>query len=123
MEILMKYLQCFAVGGAICLIAQILLNLTKLTPARILVIFLLSGVFLETIGVFQYIKEFGYAGATIPICGFGSVLARGAMNGAETLGLYGAFTRGVSVATAGLSAAIIIGFIISLIFQSRDKGM
>ena len=121
MDIFLRYLQVFAVGGLICMIGQVLLNLTKITPARILVIFLLSGVVLETIGVFQYVKEFGGAGATVPICGFGSILAKGAMEGAKADGLYGALTGGITAATAGLSAAIIIGFIIALLFNSRNK--
>ncbi len=121
MEIFLRYLQVFAVGGLICMIGQVLLNLTKMTPARILVTFLLAGVVLETVGLFQYIKEFGGAGATIPICGFGSTLAKGAMEGARMDGLLGAFTGGVTAAAAGLAAAIIIGFIIALIFNSRNK--
>lgn len=121
MDILLRYLQVFAVGGVICMIGQVLLNLTKMTPARILVTFLLLGVFLETIGVFKYIKEFGGAGATVPICGFGSILAKGAMEGARLDGILGAFTGGVTAGAAGLSAAIIIGFLIALIFNSRNK--
>ncbi len=121
MDVFLRYLQVFAVGGAICMIGQVLLNLTKMTPARILVSFLLAGVFLEKIGVFQYIKEFGGAGATVPICGFGSILAKGAMEGAREQGLFGAFTGGIEAATAGLSAAIIIGFIMALVFNSRNK--
>ena len=121
MEIFLRYLQVFAVGGLICMIGQVLLNLTKMTPARILVTFLLAGVVLETVGLFQYIKEFGGAGATIPICGFGSTLAKGAMEGSRMDGLLGAFTGGVTAAAAGLAAAIIIGFIIALIFNSRNK--
>lgn len=121
MEILVRYLQVFLVGGAICAIGQVLINLTKMTPARILVTFLLSGVVLETIGVFKYIKEFGGAGATIPICGFGSTLAKGAMEGAAKDGLLGVFTGGVTAAAAGLAAAVIIGFVIALVFNSRNK--
>lgn len=121
MDIVLRYLQVFLVGGAICAIGQVLLNLTKMTPARILVTFLISGVVLETIGVFKYIKDFGGSGATIPICGFGSTLAKGAMEGAKTDGLFGVFTGGVTAAAAGLAAAIIIGFIIAIIFNSRNK--
>lgn len=121
MDIFLRYLQVFVVGGAICMIGQVLLNLTKMTPARILVSFLLAGVFLETIGVFKYIKEFGGAGATVPICGFGSTLAKGAMEAAREQGLFGALTGGITAATAGLSAAIIIGFLVALIFNSKNK--
>ena len=121
MDILLRYLQVFAVGGVICMIGQVLLNLTKMTPARILVTFLLSGVVLETFGIFKYIKEFGGAGATVPICGFGSTLAKGAMEAARMDGVLGAFTGGMTAAAAGLSAAIIIGFLIALIFNSKNK--
>ncbi len=121
MDIVLRYLQVFLVGGLICMIGQVLLNLTKMTPARILVSFLLAGVVLETVGLFQYIKEFGGAGATVPICGFGSILAKGAMEAAREQGLFGALTGGIKAATAGLSAAIIIGFLMALIFNSRNK--
>ena len=121
MEVFLRYLSVFAVGGLICMIGQVMLNLTKMTPARILVTFLLAGVVLETVGLFQPIKEFAGAGITVPICGFGSVLAKGAMDGAREFGLFGALTGGIKSATAGLSAAIIIGFLIALIFNSRNK--
>ncbi len=121
MDIFLRYLQVFLIGGLICMIGQVLLNLTKMTPARILVSFLLLGVLLETVGVFDAIKGFAGSGVTVPICGFGSILAKGAMEGARTSGLLGAFTGGITAATAGLSAAIIIGFIIALIFNSRNK--
>lgn len=103
------------------MIGQVLINLTKMTPARILVIFLLLGIFLEAIGVFEYIKEFAKAGATIPILGFGSNLAKGAIEGARESGLFGALTGGVKAAAAGLSGAIFIGFIIGLIAKSKSK--
>lgn len=118
---LLTYLQVFAVGGIICLIGQVLMNLTKLCPARILVTFLILGVVLETFGLFEYIKEFGKAGATIPICGFGSTLAKGAIEGAKSQGIFGAFIGGMTAASAGISAAIIFGFIVALIFNSKNK--
>ena len=121
MEIFLTYLTVFAVGGFICLIGQILINLTKLTSARILVIFLLAGVFLEAIGVFGYLKDFAHAGVTIPILGFGSNLAKGAIEGARTSGLFGALTGGVKAAAAGLAGAIFIGFVIALISKARSK--
>lgn len=121
MDVFLRYLAVFAVGGLICMIGQVLLNLTKMTPARILSSFLLLGVILETFGLFQPIKEFANAGITIPICGFGSTLAKGAMESARQTGLLGAFTGGVTAGAAGLSAAIIIGFVIALIFKSRNK--
>lgn len=121
MEIFLTYLTVFAVGGFICLIGQILINLTKLTSARILVIFLLAGVFLEAIGVFGYLKDFAHAGVTIPILGFGSNLAKGAIEGARTSGLFGALTGGVKAAAAGLAGAIFIGFVVALISKARSK--
>lgn len=121
MDVFLRYLAVFSVGGLICMIGQVLLNLTKMTPARILSSFLLLGVVLETFGLFQPIKEFANAGITIPICGFGSTLAKGAMEAARQTGLLGAFIGGVTAGAAGLSAAIIIGFVIALIFKSRNK--
>lgn len=121
METFLTYLQVFAVGGLICLIAQVIMNLTKLCPARILVTFLLLGVVLETFGLFEPIKEFGKAGATIPICGFGSTLAKGAMAGARQDGIFGAFVGGMTAAGAGLSAAVIFGFLFALIFNPKNK--
>ena len=92
-----------------------------MTSSRILVIFLLLGIFLEAIGVFKYIKEFAQAGATIPIVGFGSNLARGAIEGARESGLFGALTGGVKAAAAGLGGAIFLGFIVGLITKSKTK--
>ncbi len=121
MTIFLTYLKVFAVGGFICVLGQILINLTKLTSARILVIFLLLGVFLEAIGVFKYLKEFAGAGVTIPITGFGSNLAKGAIKGAKESGFFGAVTGGVKAAAAGLSGAIFIGFVVALLSNSKSK--
>ena len=121
MEVFLRYLAVFAVGGFICMLGQVLLNLTKMTPARILSTFLILGVVLETFGLFEPIKQFANSGVTVPICGFGSTLAKGAMESARQTGVLGAFTGGVSAGAAGLSGAIIIGFIIALIFRSRNK--
>lgn len=121
MEIFLTYLKVFAIGGGICVLGQILINLTKITPSRILVIFLLLGVVLEAIGVFKYIKDFAQAGATIPILGFGSNLAKGAIEGARNEGVFGAITGGVKAAAAGLSGAIFIGFLVGIIANSHSK--
>lgn len=118
---LLTYFKVFVVGGVICLIGQLLINLTKMTSAKILVTFLLLGVLLEAIGVFDYIKEFAGAGITIPITGFGSTLAKGAIEGVSERGLIGALTGGMRAAAAGLSAAIVFGFLVSLIFKARTK--
>jgi len=118
---LLTYLKVFAVGGAVCLIGQLLINLTKMTSAKILVTYLLLGVLLEALGIFDPIKEFGKAGITIPITGFGSTLAKGAIEGVKKEGLLGALTGGMKAASAGLSAAIFFGFCISLIFKAKTK--
>ncbi len=121
MTIFLTYLKVFAVGGIICVSGQILINFTKLTSARILVIFLLLGVFLEAIGVFKYLKDFAGAGVTIPITGFGSNLAKGAIKGAKESGFFGAVTGGIKAAAAGLSGAIFIGFFVALFSNSKSK--
>lgn len=118
---ILTYLKVFVVGGAVCLIGQLLINFTKMTSAKILVTFLLLGVVLEAVGLFDAIKDFAGAGITIPITGFGSTLAKGAIEGVAERGLIGALTGGMRAAAAGLSAAIVFGFLVSLIFKSRTK--
>jgi stage V sporulation protein AE len=121
MEVFLIYLKVFAVGGAICVIGQILINTTKITSARILVIFVVSGAFLHTIGVYKYIEEFGKAGATIPISGFGASLAKGAIKSVQEIGFLGIFHGGTERVAVGLAAAIFVGFIIGLLFRSKTK--
>lgn len=121
MEVFLTYLKVFAVGGLICTIGQILINKTRMSSARILVIFLLLGVVLEISGAFEYIKEFAGSGVTIPIVGFGSGLAKGALDGAKQGGLLGAITGGMSNVSAGLTTVIICGFVFGLIAKSRSK--
>lgn len=118
--ILLAYLKAFAVGGAICLIAQIIINFTDLTAGKILVYFMLAGVVLTAIGVYQPLVEFAGAGATVPISGFGYLLASGAMKGAEK-GFFGAITGSLAAASAGVTAAVVFSFIMALIFKSRTK--
>ena len=118
---LVSYLKVFAVGGLVCLIGQALINLTKMTSAKILVTFLLLGVILEAVGVFDVIKDFAGAGITIPITGFGSTLAKGAIEDVKEQGLIGVLTGGVKAGAVGLSAAIVFGFLNSLIFKARTK--
>lgn len=117
----LDYLQVFVVGGIICILGQLLINFTKITSSRILVVFLLLGVLLETIGIFKYIKDFGGAGVTVPIIGFGSNLAKGAIEGALEDGLIGALTGGVKSASAGLGAAIFVGFVVAIFSKSKTK--
>ncbi|MCL1901959.1 MAG: stage V sporulation protein AE [Firmicutes bacterium] len=116
----MIYLYTFLVGGAICTIGQLLINYTRLTPARILIIFLLAGVLLTAVGAYEPIVEFAGAGATVPIVGFGYTLAKGAMEGAKE-GILGGLLGGVKAASAGLTAAIVFSFLFAMIFTSKTK--
>lgn len=118
--IALAYLKAFAVGGGICLIAQIIINFTDLTAGKILVYFMLAGVVLTAIGLYQPLVDFAGAGATVPISGFGYLLANGAMKGAEK-GFFYAITGSLSAASAGVTAAVVFAFIMSLIFKSRTK--
>lgn len=120
LEIFFAFAKAFAVGGLICMIAQIVINFTDLTAGKILVIFMLAGVVLQGLGVYQYLVDFAGAGATVPISGFGYLLANGAIKGAEK-GLFGAFTGALSAASAGVSAAVIFSFLMAMIFRSRTK--
>lgn len=119
-SILFMFLKAFLVGGAICMIAQVVINLTDLTAGKILVIFMLAGVVLQGLGLYQYLVEFAGAGATVPISGFGYLLANGAIKGAQK-GLFGAFTGALSTASAGISGAVIFSFLMAMIFKSRSK--
>ncbi|MEG1612750.1 MAG: SpoVA/SpoVAEb family sporulation membrane protein [Clostridia bacterium] len=121
MEIFLTYLKVFVTGGTICLLGQLLINKTNMTSARILVTFLLLGVVLEIFGLFKYLEEFGKAGATVPIMGFGSSLAKGAFKGVAEKGILGAISGGMSAVSGGLSAAIFFGFIFAVIFKSKTK--
>ena len=119
-EIFLGFVKAFAVGGLICTLAQIVINYTDLTAGRILVVFMLAGVVLQGLGLYQYLVDFAGAGATVPISGFGYLLANGAIKGAEK-GLFGAFTGALSAASAGISAAVIFSFLMAVIFKSRIK--
>ena len=114
------YLRVFFVGGIICLSAQLLINLTKITSGRILVLFLLLGVFFEAVGLYEYLVQFAESGATVPISGFGYLLAKGAKEGAK-ISLFKAITGGITSAGVGITSAIVFGYIFSLIFRSRSK--
>ena len=120
LEVLFTLLKVFVVGGAICTIAQLLINYTKITAGKILVIFLLAGVVLQSLGLYQYLVDFAGAGATVPISGFGYLLADGAIKGAK-ISLFKAITGGISSAAMGITAAIVFGYIFALIFKSRSK--
>ena len=118
---LLDYLVSFLVGGLICALAQILVVRTSITTSRILVLFLVIGIILETIGVYPYFREFAKAGASVPIIGFGSTLAKGAIEGARELGLLGVLSGGLKAAAGGIAVAIFFAFLVALIFSSRTK--
>jgi len=117
----MMLLRAFLVGGAICVIGQILIDKTKLTPARILVMFVTAGAILGGLGIYQYLVDFAGAGATVPLTGFGNLLAKGAIKKVETDGLIGALTGGTAAAAGGITAAIFFGYIASLISKPKMK--
>lgn len=114
-------LKCFIVGGIICIIGQILIDKTKLTSARILVIFVTAGAILGGLGIYQYLVDFAGAGATVPLTGFGYNLAKGAIEAVKEYGILGAFIGGVKNAAGGISAAIFFGYIASLISKPKMK--
>ncbi len=121
MEIFLNCLYAFLVGGLICTIGQVLIDFTKLTPARILVSFVVSGVFLTAIGVYEPIVKFAGAGATVPLTGFGYSLAKGVQEAVMQYGLIGALCGGLTATAAGISASVLFGFIMALIFKPGDK--
>lgn len=118
---MLTYLIVFLVGGSICLLGQILVIRTQMTTSRILVLFLLLGVLLEAFGLYAPFAEFAKAGATIPISGFGSSLAKGAIEGAKTSGILGVFKGGLTATSAGIAAAVGFSYLMALIFSSKTK--
>ncbi len=121
MKLFTDCLYAFLIGGFICLIGQILIDYTKLTPARILVSFVVSGVFLTAIGVYEPIVKFAGAGATVPLTGFGYSLANGVKEAVMQNGILGALSGGLTATSAGIAASIFFGFIMALIFKPGDK--
>ena len=117
----MEYLKVFFVGGALCAIGQILIDKTKLTPARILVMYVTLGVIFTAIGVYGPLVEFGKCGATVPISGFGYSLCNGVIKAVDEKGILGIFTGGVTAASAGIAAAVIFGYIASLFAKPKTK--
>lgn len=117
----MDYIWAFLVGGALCAIGQLLIDLTKLTPARILVLYVVLGTILTVVGLYEPLVEIAGAGATVPLTGFGYTLGKGVIKAVAEKGLLGAFTGGVTAASGGIAAAIFFGFIFSLIFKSKSK--
>lgn len=117
----MEYLKAFAVGGAFCVIGQILIDKTKLTPARILVSYVVIGVILGGIGLYEPLSEFAGAGASVPLTGFGNLLAKGVREAVDEKGFLGIFTGGLKSTAGGIAAAIFAGLLVSLIFKPKDK--
>ncbi|MGN0455980.1 MAG: stage V sporulation protein AE [Acutalibacteraceae bacterium] len=117
----MDYINAFWVGGLICVVAQILIDKTKLTPARILVGYVCAGVLLSGIGIYEHIVNFAGAGATIPLSGFGYTMTEGIKKAVSEKGFLGVLTGGLTAAAAGISAAVVFGYIGALIGKSREK--
>lgn len=121
MEIFMTYLKAFVAGGALCAIGQILIDKTKLTPARILTTYVVAGVILGAVGVYEPFLKWAGEGAAVPLTGFGNMLAKGVRKAVAEKGALGAFTGGFTAAAAGIAAAIFFGLIVALIFKPKDK--
>lgn len=117
----MDYLKAFIIGGLLCVIGQILIDKTKLTPARILVSYVVAGVLLGAIGVYKPLVEFAGAGATVPLTGFGYNLAKGVKDAVQQDGFLGIFTGGLKASAGGIAAAVFSGLLVSLIFKAKDK--
>ena len=117
----MNYIWAFAVGGAFCVIAQILIDKTRLTPARILVTYVVAGVILGAIGLYEPLANFAGAGATTPLTGFGYLIAKGVRRAVDEKGLVGALTGGLSAAAGGTATALVFGFLASLLFRGKPK--
>jgi stage V sporulation protein AE len=121
MDTFLEYVKAFAVGGVLCAIGQVLIDKTKLTPARILTLYVVMGVILGGVGVYEPLAEWAGAGATVPLTGFGNTLAKGVRKAIEESGVLGIFTGGFTAAAAGICAAVFFGFLVALIFKPREK--
>ena len=117
----MEYVKAFMVGGSLCLIGQILIDKTKLTPARILVSYVVIGVILGALGIYQPIADFAGAGATVPLTGFGNLLAKGVREAVDKDGFLGIFSGGLTAAAAGITVAIFAGLLGGILFKAKDK--
>ena len=117
----MEYLKAFLVGGTICLIGQLLIDKTKLTPARILVSYVVIGVLLGAVGLYEPFAEFAGAGATVPLTGFGNTLAKGVREAVDKQGFLGVFTGGLKATAGGIAAAIVAGLLAAILFRPKDK--
>jgi len=121
MNIVLEYLKTFLVGGFLCAIGQLIIDRTNLTPARILSIYVVAGVLLGAVGLYEPLAGWAGAGATVPLTGFGNALAKGVRSAVEEKGLAGAFIGGFSATSAGIAAAVFFGIIVAAVFKSRDK--
>ena len=121
MDLLFEYVKAFAVGGALCVFGQLLIDYTKLTPARILTLYVVLGVVLGAVGVYQPLADWAGAGATVPLTGFGNLLAKGVKKAVAESGLLGAFTGGFTAAAGGICAAVFFGLVVALLFKPGDK--
>ena len=117
----MQYLQAFLCGGVLCAIGQLLIDKTQLTPARILTGYVVAGVLLQAVGVYQYVVDWGGAGATVPLTGFGYCLAKGVAKAVAEKGILGAFTGGLTAAAGGVAAAVFFGVLMAIFFKPKDK--
>lgn len=117
----MEFLKAFLMGGSLCLIGQILIDKTKLTPARILVGYVVVGVLLGGLGIYEKLAEFSGAGATVPLTGFGNTLAKGVRDAVDKDGFLGIFTGGLKATAGGITAAVLAGFVMSILFKAKDK--
>lgn len=122
MEIITKFIWAFVTGGLLCVIAQILIDKTKLTPARILVSYVVAGVILGAIGFYKPLVDFAGAGATVPLTGFGYLISEGVREAVDKQGLLGAFTGGLTAAAGGIAAALIFGYLAAIFFKGKRRG-
>ena len=121
MDVFLQYLKAFLVGGLLCAIGQILIDRTKLTPARILTAYVVAGVVLGAVGLYEPLADWAGAGATVPLTGFGNVLAQGVREAVREKGVLGAMTGGFTAGAAGVASAIVFGYLVALIFKPGDK--
>lgn len=121
MDIVLQYIKAFAVGGLLCLVGQLLIDHTSLTPARILTSYVVAGVLLGALGLYQPLADFAGAGATVPLTGFGNLIAKGVREAVAEEGLLGVFTGGLTASAGGISAAIFFALLAALLFRPKDK--
>lgn len=118
---IMDYIKAFAVGGMLCVVGQVLIDCTKLTPARILTSYVVAGVVLGALGIYQPLADFALAGASVPLTGFGNALAKGVREAVAESGVLGAFTGGLTTCAGGICAAVFFALIMALVFRPKDK--